>query len=238
MICLDAIRDPTEKKQLISALTEGEYPVDILELSLDQIEHMAANAQNVTNDLGEQCVIQSHQGYSSLNADQQKVLNDTYRMVVSKVDMIEQVGGGSCRCMLVENWSTVDTSSLMAPDQFDIKLTNCPMDKPNKRFQPEFDSFFGDDCLEDDLSSAESSQDNSQTSFKITNHFAGIQNFFDDQDMFDEGVYTNYWDHSFNDAREDLLDLGDSLTLTAAKTKIQLQKSFPMSKKATQRAVQ
>lgn len=27
-------------------------------------------------------------------------------MIVSNVDMIEAVGGGSCRCMLVENWST------------------------------------------------------------------------------------------------------------------------------------
>lgn len=38
--------------------------------------------------------------------------------------------------------------------------------------------------------------------------------------MFDEGLYTNYWDHSFNDAKEDLLDLGDSLTFTATNSKI------------------
>jgi len=132
MICLDAIRDLTQRNNLISALTQGEYPVEILELSLDQIEHMAANAQNVTNDEGEQCVVQSHQGYSSLTVDQKKVLNDTYRMVVSKVDMIEQVGGGSCRCMLVENWSTVDTSSLLGTADFDIKLANCHMNKPTK----------------------------------------------------------------------------------------------------------
>jgi hypothetical protein len=33
-------------------------------------------------------------------------------MVISDVSMIESVGGGSCRCLLVENWSTVDTSAL------------------------------------------------------------------------------------------------------------------------------
>lgn len=67
--------------------------------------------------------------------------------------------------MLVENWSTVDTSSLMGFDGFDIKLSHCPTDKPNKHVQPKSDGFFNDDSLEDDLSSAESSQDLSQTSF-------------------------------------------------------------------------
>ena len=28
-------------------------------------------------------------------------------MVITQVDLIESVGGGSCRCMLVENWSTI-----------------------------------------------------------------------------------------------------------------------------------
>ena len=44
--------------------------------------------------------------------EQQKlVLNENYRMVITQVDLIESVGGGSCRCMLVENWSTI--TSLM-----------------------------------------------------------------------------------------------------------------------------
>lgn len=33
-------------------------------------------------------------------------------MVISNVDMIEYVGGGSCRCMLVENWSTINMFNL------------------------------------------------------------------------------------------------------------------------------
>lgn len=37
---------------------------------------------------------------------QKTILNSNYKMVISNVDMIEAVGGGSCRCMLVENWST------------------------------------------------------------------------------------------------------------------------------------
>ena len=68
---------------------------------------MAANAQCVTNKNGDYCVIQSARGFNSLNPDQKSELEKHYTMVVSEVDTIEIVGGGSCRCMLVENWSNV-----------------------------------------------------------------------------------------------------------------------------------
>jgi hypothetical protein len=51
-------------------------------------------------------MIISQRGYNAMNTEQKSILNANYKMVVSNVDMIEAVGGGSCRCMLVENWST------------------------------------------------------------------------------------------------------------------------------------
>lgn len=68
---------------------------------------MAANAQCVTNKNGDYCVIQSSRGFNSLTFDQKCLLTDNYTMVVSEVDTIEIIGGGSCRCMLVENWTNV-----------------------------------------------------------------------------------------------------------------------------------
>ena len=112
-VCLDALRDQEERAALVDSLTNGPHPVSIIELSLEQIEHMAANAQSVTNDAGEPCMIISEQGYNAMTSEQKAILNASYKMVVSNVDMIEAVGGGSCRCMLVENWST----SQMAPRQ-------------------------------------------------------------------------------------------------------------------------
>jgi len=35
-------------------------------------------------------------------------------MVITNVSKIEEVGGGSCRCMLVQNWSTVPISAIIA----------------------------------------------------------------------------------------------------------------------------
>ena len=33
-------------------------------------------------------------------------------MVLTEVDLIEKVGGGSCRCMLVEDWSAMQPINL------------------------------------------------------------------------------------------------------------------------------
>lgn len=43
-VCLDALRDQEERAALVDSLTNGPHPVSIIELSLEQIEHMAANA--------------------------------------------------------------------------------------------------------------------------------------------------------------------------------------------------
>jgi hypothetical protein len=107
-ICLDAIQDKAERAAVVDSLTKGVHPVSILELSLEQIEHMAANAQSVSNDAGEPCMIISERGFKAMTPQQQSILHANYKMVVSNVDMIEAVGGGSCRCMLVENWSTTE----------------------------------------------------------------------------------------------------------------------------------
>jgi hypothetical protein len=50
IICLDAIRNSERKANLLRELQSGQHPYEILELSLEQILHMSANAQCVTND--------------------------------------------------------------------------------------------------------------------------------------------------------------------------------------------
>jgi hypothetical protein len=106
LVCLDALRDQTERSKLVDSLTKGSHPVEIIELTLEQIEHMAANAQCVKNNEGQDCIMISQRGFTAMTDSQKTLLNDNYKMIVSNVDMIEAVGGGSCRCMLVENWST------------------------------------------------------------------------------------------------------------------------------------
>jgi hypothetical protein len=44
IICLDAIRNSERKANLLRELQSGQHPYEILELSLEQILHMSANA--------------------------------------------------------------------------------------------------------------------------------------------------------------------------------------------------
>lgn len=91
---------------------------------------MAANAQCVRAKDGQYCVIQSQRGFDSLTADQQSVLNEHYRMVTTQVDLIEKVGGGSCRCMLVEDWSSeifdqaVVEGTVQTSSEFEFEITH------------------------------------------------------------------------------------------------------------------
>ena len=76
---------------------------------------MSANAQNLINDKGEFCIVMSQRGFSALTSQQQSLLNANYKMVVTNVNNIEHVGGGSCRCMLAEDWGTTEISNLKKP---------------------------------------------------------------------------------------------------------------------------
>ena len=58
-ICLDAIRDLTERAAVVDSITKGAHPLGLIVLSLEQILHMSANAQCITNNKGECCIIQS-----------------------------------------------------------------------------------------------------------------------------------------------------------------------------------
>ena len=51
--CTQAIKDPAERKAIEQVL----YPLEIIDLTYEQIGHMAANSQCVSNSKGEFCVI-------------------------------------------------------------------------------------------------------------------------------------------------------------------------------------
>ena len=44
LICLEAIKNQNEKRQIINSLTNCENPLEIIDLSYEQMEAMCANA--------------------------------------------------------------------------------------------------------------------------------------------------------------------------------------------------
>ncbi|MGO4875666.1 citrulline utilization hydrolase CtlX [Pedobacter psychrotolerans] len=100
VICLDAI--PNQEERLAVTLSLNSTGKQIIEITLDQMNHFAGNMLQVANQSGESLLVMSEQAYLSLTADQLNILEKYARMVYAPLYTIEKNGGGSARCMLAE----------------------------------------------------------------------------------------------------------------------------------------
>jgi len=100
VICLDSIPDKEERLAVTLSLTSSGK--EIIDISLDQMNHFAGNMLQVVNKSGESLLVMSEQAYLSLTDEQIVKLERYSRTVYSPLYVIEQNGGGSARCMLAE----------------------------------------------------------------------------------------------------------------------------------------
>ena len=100
VICMDAIPQ-REERNLVSSTIRSSGK-EIIEISLEQMNHFAGNMLQVQNKTGENFLIMSTQAYESLTAKQIKKLESYNKILHSSLDTIEANGGGSARCMLAE----------------------------------------------------------------------------------------------------------------------------------------
>lgn len=104
VICLDSIRDTTEKELLLKTIVQtGKQVIDI---SFDQMNHFAGNMLQVHNANGEKFLVMSSQAYDSLTEQQVQLIEDFNHIIHSDITTIETNGGGSARCMLAEVFLT------------------------------------------------------------------------------------------------------------------------------------
>jgi len=105
VLCEDAILDENERNMVIRELTDPELnvnPKEIIKISFDESENMCANMFNVLDCNNNHCVVMSkraHENYDEKNLD---IIYQNYKVIVADIDIIENIGGGSARCMLVE----------------------------------------------------------------------------------------------------------------------------------------
>ena len=100
VICLDSIADAAERK---AAMTMIKYTgKEIIDITLDQMNHFAGNMLQVENKQGEKLLVMSTQAFESLTEDQKKKLESFNRIMHSSLNTIETNGGGSARCMMAE----------------------------------------------------------------------------------------------------------------------------------------
>lgn len=100
VICLDSIQDKRQKEKVIDAIKQTGK--EIIDITLDQMNHFAGNMLQVENDKGEKLLVMSTQAFESLTNEQKKKLEVFNKIIHSPLTTIETNGGGSARCMMAE----------------------------------------------------------------------------------------------------------------------------------------
>jgi len=99
-ICLDTIKDETERKQVVDSLTKTGH--EIIDISVEQVRNYAGNMLQVKSSDNTLYTILSEQAYNSLDEKQKQQLRAHTHLLPININTIETVGGGSVRCMVAE----------------------------------------------------------------------------------------------------------------------------------------
>ncbi|PKA99081.1 hypothetical protein B0O79_2779 [Flavobacteriaceae bacterium MAR_2009_75] len=100
VICLDAIDDKKEKKNVLNHLRQdGKEVIAINEI---QMHHFAGNMIQVVGTSEKRYLVMSSAAYGSLTKDQIDKIEKNCEILHSDLETIETCGGGSARCMMAE----------------------------------------------------------------------------------------------------------------------------------------
>jgi hypothetical protein len=100
VICLDSIKDETEKQNVLSSFKSTQKQV--ITISFDQMNHFAGNMLEVHNQSGESLLVMSKSAWDSLTYEQKAILSSFSKPLYADISTIENNGGGSARCMIAE----------------------------------------------------------------------------------------------------------------------------------------
>lgn len=101
VVCLDAITNKAEKTEVKNSLIQGGF--EIIEISQEQLEeHYAGNMLQVYNENRLSFLVMSERAFKSLTPTQIKQIEAHTEIIAVPIYFIEEVGGGSARCMMAE----------------------------------------------------------------------------------------------------------------------------------------
>ena len=99
-VCLDAIRDVQQRRQLTDTLEAT--CKQVVDITLEQMNHFAGNMLEVRGKDGMPLLVMSATAKRALNERQTDALSRLTRIVAPEIATIETAGGGSARCMMAE----------------------------------------------------------------------------------------------------------------------------------------
>lgn len=100
IICLEAIDDKNEKKNVLKHLKSDKK--EVIAITEKQVQQFAGNMLQVRGGNDERFLIMSTSAYNSLTTSQIKTIEKYCKIVHSSLQTIETCGGGSARCMMAE----------------------------------------------------------------------------------------------------------------------------------------
>lgn len=100
VICSESIKDKSERKMVLNELKK--LGKRIVEISPEQMEHMCGNILELHATDGENVIIMSTTAYKNFSRAQKKELEKSGAIIPFDIHTIENIGGGSARCMAAE----------------------------------------------------------------------------------------------------------------------------------------
>ncbi len=99
-ICAECITDKDERRRVLDRLSQTH---EVVEFRMEQLQANCCNALEVIGREDERMLTMSKAAFEALDRKQLKVIEKHYRNVICPdLKTLEQYGGGSARCMLME----------------------------------------------------------------------------------------------------------------------------------------
>lgn len=100
IVCLDSIDAAAEREEVVDAITKSGK--EIIEITEKQVNSFAGNMLQVENKEGKRYLIMSTAAHISLTNEQLGNIIKYCPIIYSSLETIEELGGGSARCMMAE----------------------------------------------------------------------------------------------------------------------------------------
>lgn len=100
VVCFESILNQDERKLVESSLTDAGF--DIVDITLEQVNQFAGNMLEVKSKSGEAITVMSQSALDALTEAQKGLLAKSTTLLPVQIPTIENIGGGSARCMMAE----------------------------------------------------------------------------------------------------------------------------------------
>lgn len=99
IICHSTIQNNYKQNIILNILNNQKQK--IITIESEQMSNMCGNCLAVYDKSGNECLVMSTRAFQNFSTDQIEALSSSIKIIHSDIQTIENVGGGSARCMLI-----------------------------------------------------------------------------------------------------------------------------------------